>query len=86
MTVVSYTVPCHKRSNDLLATLPVAAMLDTAQPYRLDSRHVPFSIDPLPHAMLWNTARGNDPETSWLRARLSPIVKSRFAGTARSHG
>jgi hypothetical protein len=54
-------------------------MHDAARPYRLDSRHVPFTIEPLPHALLWSAARGNDPEIAWLRDRLRPLVKAVFA-------
>jgi DNA-binding transcriptional LysR family regulator len=65
--------------SDLLATLPSVAMIDTVRQYGLESRHVPFFIEPLPHALLWSAGRGTDPETAWLRDRLGPIVKSRFA-------
>ena len=58
------------------------AMTDTLCPYGLESRPVPFSIDPLPHAMLWSARRGSDPEIAWLRDRLRPIVKSKFAGSS----
>jgi hypothetical protein len=54
-------------------------MIDTSKLYDLESRQVPFLIDPLPHAMLWSAARGNDPEIAWLRSRLRPIVRSNFA-------
>ena len=70
--------------SDLLATLPAVAMTDTLRPYGLESRPVPFSIDPLPHAMLWSARRGSDPEIAWLRDRLRPIVKSKFAGSSGS--
>jgi DNA-binding transcriptional LysR family regulator len=66
--------------SDLIATLPAVAMTDTLRPYGLDSRPVPFPIDPLPHAMLWSAQRGRDPEIIWLRDQLRPIVKSTFAG------
>jgi DNA-binding transcriptional LysR family regulator len=68
--------------SDLLATLPSIAMLDLVDRYDLESRHVPFFIDPLPHAMLWSAGRSNDPEITWLRDRLRPIVESRFANPA----
>jgi DNA-binding transcriptional LysR family regulator len=71
-------------SSDLLVTLPAVAMTDTLRPYGLDSRPVPFPIDPLRHAMLWSTRRGNDSEIAWLRDRLRPIVKSKFAGASLS--
>jgi len=67
--------------SDLLATLPSVAMFDTLRQYGLATRHVPFSIDPLPHAMLWSAGRSNDPEIAWLRDRLRPIVKSKFGRT-----
>jgi DNA-binding transcriptional LysR family regulator len=66
--------------SDLLATLPAIAMGETLGPYRLESREVPFPIAPLPHAMIWSTARGSHPEISWLRDRLRPIAKKQFAG------
>jgi hypothetical protein len=37
----------------------------------------------LPHTLLWSASRVGDPETAWLRAKLRPIVKRRFAGLAR---
>jgi DNA-binding transcriptional LysR family regulator len=69
-------------ASDLLATLPSLAMADTVRPFGLDSRRVPFSIDPIPHAMLWSAARSRDPEITWLRNRLRPIVKRSFASPA----
>ncbi len=66
-------------ASDLLATLPSLAMADTLHPFGLDSRHVPFSIDPIPHALLWSAGRTKDPEITWLRRRLGPIVKRRLA-------
>src|SRR5262249_41555272 len=68
--------------SDLLATLPAVAMADSLRQYGLDSRPVPFPIDPLPHAMLWSTRRGSDPEIAWLRDRLRPIVNSKFTGAS----
>jgi DNA-binding transcriptional LysR family regulator len=65
--------------SDLLATLPSVAMTDAIDRYDLASRHVPFFIDGLPHAMLWSAGRSNDPDVAWLRDRLGPIVKSKFA-------
>src|SRR5215470_4166206 len=45
------------RDSDLLATLPSIAMLDVSKLYGLESRQVPFFIDPLSHAMLWSANR-----------------------------
>jgi LysR family transcriptional regulator, mexEF-oprN operon transcriptional activator len=69
--------------SDLLATLPSVAMFDTLRQYNLATRDVPFSIDPLPHAMLWSAGRGNDPEIAWLRDRIRPIVRSQFSTADR---
>lgn len=69
--------------SDLLATLPSIAMAETMGPYRLDSREVPFPIAPLPYAMIWSARRSADPEMTWLRERLRPIVKNKFADRAR---
>jgi len=68
--------------SDLLATLPSIAMAETLGPYRLDSREVPFPIEPLPHAMIWSTGRSSHPEIAWLRDRLRPIAKNQFTGLA----
>jgi DNA-binding transcriptional LysR family regulator len=70
--------------SDLLATLPEIAMAETLHAYRLDSHEVPFPIAPLPHAMIWSTGRSRDPAIAWLRDRLRPIVKSKFASQAKS--
>jgi DNA-binding transcriptional LysR family regulator len=67
---------------DLLTTLPSIAMAETFGPYRLDSREVPFPIAPLPHAMIWSSARNSHPEIAWLRDRLRPIAKVQFAARA----
>jgi DNA-binding transcriptional LysR family regulator len=67
-------------NSDLLATLPVIAMVETMHAYDLESREVPFPIAPLPHAMVWSTTRSRDPAMNWLRDRLRPIVKRNFAG------
>jgi LysR family transcriptional regulator, mexEF-oprN operon transcriptional activator len=68
--------------SDLLATLPSIAMAETLGPYRLESRQVPFPIAPLPYAMIWSARRSTDPEISWLRGRLRPIVKNEFTDRA----
>jgi DNA-binding transcriptional LysR family regulator len=68
--------------SDLLATLPAIAMAETLHPYRLGSRPVPFPIEPLPHAMIWSSRRGVDPELTWLRDRLRPVVKAKFTDLA----
>ena len=39
-------------------------------PSALESRRVPFAIDPIPHVMLWSAGRSQDPEIAWLRNRL----------------
>ena len=57
-------------------------MADTLGPFGLDSRRVPFAIEPLPHVLLWSAARANDPEVAWLRKSLQPLVKRRFASAA----
>jgi DNA-binding transcriptional LysR family regulator len=67
-------------NSDLLATLPVVAMVETMHAYDLESREVPFPIAPLPHVMVWSTTRSRDPAMNWLRDRLRPIVKRNFAG------
>jgi DNA-binding transcriptional LysR family regulator len=74
----SAIAPVLARS-DLIATLPAIAMEETLHPYHLESREVPFPIAPLPHAMIWSTGRNNDPDIAWLRDRLRPIIKSKFA-------
>jgi DNA-binding transcriptional LysR family regulator len=66
--------------SDLLATLPAITKEGLGRPYRLESREVPFPIAALPHLMLWNLGRSGDPEIAWLRNRLGPIIKSKFAG------
>jgi DNA-binding transcriptional LysR family regulator len=68
--------------SDLLATLPAPAMADTLRPFGLDWRRVPFTIEPIPHALLWPSARAGDPEVAWLRQRLQPLVKRRFSSAA----
>ena len=75
----SAIAPVLARSN-LIATLPAIAMAETLHPYNLESWEVPFPIAPLPHAMIWSTGRNGDPDIAWLRDRLRPIVKSKFAG------
>jgi DNA-binding transcriptional LysR family regulator len=69
-------------ASDLLATLPAPAMAGTLRPFGLDSRRVPFAIDPIPHVMLWSAARSQDPEIAWLRNRLRPLAKNRFTSLA----
>jgi DNA-binding transcriptional LysR family regulator len=69
-------------ATDLLATLPAPAMAGTLRPFGLDSRRVPFAIEPIPHVMLWSAARAKDPEIAWLRNRLRPLAKSRFTSLA----
>jgi LysR family transcriptional activator of mexEF-oprN operon len=68
--------------SDLLTTLPSIAMAETLGPYRLESRQVPFPIAPLPYAMIWSARRNTDPEITWLRGRLRPIVKNKFTDRA----
>ena len=65
--------------SDLMSTLPALAMKEALRAYRLDSVEVPFSLRPLPHAMVWCSGRSRDPGLNWLRERLKPIVKRHFA-------
>jgi DNA-binding transcriptional LysR family regulator len=65
--------------SDLLSTLPVLAVRDAQRAYRLESAEVPFSLPPLPHALVWCSGRSRDPGVAWLRERLKPIVKRYFA-------
>jgi DNA-binding transcriptional LysR family regulator len=65
-------------ASDLLATVPSLCMADALD--GIESRDVPFPIAPMPHALLWNVARRDDPEIKWLRNRLRPLVVSRIAG------
>lgn len=67
-------------ASDLLATVPSLCMADSLRTHSLDSRDVPFSIPAMPHALLWNAGRRDDPEIKWLRARLRPLVACRTAG------
>ena len=66
-------------ASDLLATLPALALAGGVDRYGLDARDVPFSINPIYHALLWGAGRTNDPEIRWLRDKLLPIVKREFA-------
>lgn len=66
-------------ASDLLATLPGPAMAGTLPVCDLTARRVPFAIEPIPHALLWSAARTQDPEITWLRNRLRPLVRRRFA-------
>jgi len=68
--------------SDLLATLPAPALADSLKPFGLDWRRVPFAIEPIPHVLLWSSARAGDPEVGWLRQRLQPLVKRRFSSAA----
>jgi DNA-binding transcriptional LysR family regulator len=77
-------IPPLVRDTDLLATLPAVAMLDAARRYGLEAVPVPFPIEPLPHAMLWSASRGYGPDFIWLRDRLEPIARSRFANPAEA--
>jgi hypothetical protein len=65
-------------ASDLLATLPAPAMAGTLGPHGLESRRVPFAIEPIPHVLLWSRVRARDPEVVWLRRLLAPLVKARF--------
>jgi DNA-binding transcriptional LysR family regulator len=67
--------------SDLLATRPAPALADTLKPFDLDWRRVPFAIEPIPHVLLWSTARSGDPEVGWLRQRLQPLVRRQFSST-----
>ncbi|HSS85885.1 MAG TPA: LysR family transcriptional regulator, partial [Reyranella sp.] len=69
-------------ASDLLATLPAPAMAGTLRPFGLESRRVPFAIDPIPHVMLWSAGRSQDPEIAWLRHRLRPLARNRFTSLA----
>ena len=66
-------------ASDLLATLPSIVMADTLRPYGLESRPVPFSIAPMPHAMLWGAAGATIPRSDGCATGSAPIVKSQIA-------
>jgi DNA-binding transcriptional LysR family regulator len=64
--------------SDLIATLPALSMANMVEAFGLASRRVPFTIEPIPHAVLWPAMRVDSPELKWLRRRLEPIIKRRF--------
>jgi DNA-binding transcriptional LysR family regulator len=74
----SAAAPILARS-DLLSTVPTAAMVETLERYPIERVKVPFSIAPLPHAMVWASGKARDPGLTWLRRLLRPIIKTSFA-------
>ena len=68
--------------SDLLASLPAPALADSLKPFGLDWRRMPFAIEPIPHVLLWSSARAGDPEVGWLSQHFQPLVKRRFSGAA----
>jgi LysR family transcriptional regulator, mexEF-oprN operon transcriptional activator len=67
-------------ASDLLTTVPSLCLADSLNAFDIESRHVPFSIAPMQHALLWSASRRNDPEIKWLRDRLRPLVAHRVVG------
>lgn len=70
-------------ASDLLATLPAIVMVDASRRYGIASRPVPFSVEPMPHVLVWNASASRDPQIEWLRGQLRAAIDSVFTASER---
>ena len=70
-------------ASDLLATLPAIVMVDASRRYGIAIRPVPFSVEPMPHVLVWNASASKDPESEWLRGLLRTVIDSVFTAAER---
>lgn len=59
--------------SDLLATLPLAALVDAMQVYPIRVQPLPFRMTPMPHVLVWSTRPNSDEALHWLRAQVEGI-------------
>jgi DNA-binding transcriptional LysR family regulator len=63
-------VPPLLARTDLLATLPLVAMVEALETHDLIALAPPFPIAPMPHQLAWSRRLGGEPGLAWLRAQL----------------
>ncbi len=61
---------------DLLATLPLIAMVDSMERYDLVALRPPFPIPPMPHRLIWSRRLAGEPGLAWLRAHLRQTLQA----------
>ena len=66
---------------DLIATLPVVALVDAVARYRLRALRAPIRVDPMPHRLVWSRRLANDPALRWLRAHVEAVVREVLAAS-----
>lgn len=55
---------------DLIATLPLMAMIDSLDRHGLVALPVPFAVEPMHHRLLWSRRLDADPAIAWIRSLL----------------
>lgn len=55
---------------DLIATLPLVAMVDALDRYGLVAMPVPFPVEPMRHRLIWSRRLDADPAVGWFRGRV----------------
>jgi len=72
---------------DLIATLPAIVLADALKTFDLTAVRAPFSIEPMPHVLIWSSRHAQDPAIRWLRRHIeqamSEIVESAHALVAK---
>jgi len=68
----STVAPLLAQSN-LLAALPLAALVDVMGVYQLRVQPLPFAIAPVAHMLAWSARHANDAAVLWLRTQVETV-------------
>jgi DNA-binding transcriptional LysR family regulator len=70
---------------DMIATFPIATLVDAVKLYHLQLLPPPFPIARFPHRMIWSTRLGNDPAIGWIRNAMRTAIEEVADESERYH-
>ena len=59
---------------DMIATLPVMAIGQSAVHYKLVALQPPIDVPPIAHSLYWSSQQANEPTVKWLRETIRPFL------------
>lgn len=62
---------------DMIATLPVMAIGQSAAHYGLVALQPPIDVPPIAHSLYWSSQQANEPAVKWLRETIRPFLAIR---------
>ncbi len=71
--------------SDLLATLPLAALVDSLVLHQLRVQAIPFAITPMAHVLVWSARHANDAALIWLRSQVEAVWTDMLARADALH-